>query len=313
MLVTRASDRCADRGCRACTVKARRNSRSALPRTVASVAVPDPNLAGMPRRRRSSTRPEHCWITTLDGNLILGWHARQHAQSDRRTLAMNTLGPQGSQAETVARLNALAAELTAHGWTASVREPRSKPPTLHAHNPEPGAAALSEHIYARPRIDGTWTYWWPWIEPIADTPADAAAVIVRVLRPAIDTIRSNQTGQRVERSAKGDAVSDRLKSTPGQPTAPSRDRANSNADLEVALREAERFLARSCAAVHSGRTLRMLANSATPLCRAVRLGQARLPRLSTRPQFGLGQDEVAHVAATDSLGCSHRYRRRCPR
>lgn len=55
--------------------------------------------------------------------------------------------------------------------------------SLYARNPEPGAAALSEHIFARPRADGTWTYCWPWAEPIANTPATAAAIIVRVLRP----------------------------------------------------------------------------------------------------------------------------------
>jgi len=57
-------------------------------------------------------------------------------------------------------------------------------PSLHARNPEPGAAALSEHIYAQPRADGTWVYWWPWAQPIAETPSRAAAAIVRVLRPA---------------------------------------------------------------------------------------------------------------------------------
>ncbi|MGO9080661.1 MAG: hypothetical protein ACLQDY_16715 [Streptosporangiaceae bacterium] len=40
------------------------------------------------------------------------------------------------------------------------------------------------HVYAQPREDGTWWYWWPWAEPIAPTPAAAATVIVRVLRPA---------------------------------------------------------------------------------------------------------------------------------
>jgi hypothetical protein len=82
------------------------------------------------------------------------------------------------------RLAALAAELAGHGWTASVRTPRGRLPRLHARNPEPGAAALSETIHARPRTDGTWAYWWPWAEQIAETPAKAAAVIVRALRPA---------------------------------------------------------------------------------------------------------------------------------
>lgn len=62
--------------------------------------------------------------------------------------------------------------------------PRGRIPSLHARNPESGAAALSEHIYAQPRADGTWMYWWPWAQPIADTPGTAAAVIIRVLRPA---------------------------------------------------------------------------------------------------------------------------------
>jgi anti-sigma regulatory factor (Ser/Thr protein kinase)/DNA-binding XRE family transcriptional regulator len=32
--------------------------------------VPDPNLAGMPRRSSSSTRPDRYWITTLDGTRL---------------------------------------------------------------------------------------------------------------------------------------------------------------------------------------------------------------------------------------------------
>ena len=89
-----------------------------------------------------------------------------------------------SSADTVARLDALATELTSHGWTASVMTPRGQIPRLYARNPEPGAAALSESIYAQPQADGTWSYWWPWAEPIAETAAAAAAIIVRVLRPA---------------------------------------------------------------------------------------------------------------------------------
>ncbi len=92
--------------------------------------------------------------------------------------------PSASPADAVARLDALAIALSAHGWTARVYAPRGRIPSLHARNPEPGATALSEHIYAQPHGDGTWTYWWPWAEPIADSPAHAAAIIVRVLRPA---------------------------------------------------------------------------------------------------------------------------------
>jgi hypothetical protein len=87
-------------------------------------------------------------------------------------------------AEAIVRLDALAAELAARGWTARVCAPPSRAPSLYARNPEPGAAALSEHIYARPRTDGTWAYWWPWAEPIAEAAAEAAAVIVHVLRPS---------------------------------------------------------------------------------------------------------------------------------
>jgi hypothetical protein len=87
-------------------------------------------------------------------------------------------------AETIARLEALASALAPHGWTTRLHAPRGQMPSLHARNPEPGAAALSEYIYAQPRADGTWTYWWPWAEPIAEAPASAAAVIVHALRPA---------------------------------------------------------------------------------------------------------------------------------
>lgn len=87
-------------------------------------------------------------------------------------------------ADVVARLDALATELAALGWSARLYAPPGRAPSLHARNPEPGAAALSEDIYAQPRADGTWVSWWPWAEPIAIEAADAAAIIVRVLRPA---------------------------------------------------------------------------------------------------------------------------------
>jgi hypothetical protein len=106
-------------------------------------------------------------FTTIDGRNVLTAH-----------------GPRASSADTIARLDALAAELTSHGWTASVMTPQGSTPRLYARNPEPGAAALSERIFARPRADGTWSYWWPWAEPIADTASAAAAIIVKVLRPA---------------------------------------------------------------------------------------------------------------------------------
>lgn len=81
-------------------------------------------------------------------------------------------------------LNELAEELSALGWTSHVRSLPRRPLGLRVSNPEPGAAALSEDIYALVRGDGRWEYCWPWAELIAVSPADAAAVIVRVLRPA---------------------------------------------------------------------------------------------------------------------------------
>ena len=96
---------------------------------------------------------------------------------------MTTQGTTADKAELVARLDALAAELAVLGWASSVREP-GRVPCLYARNPEPGAEALSEHVFAGRRRDGTWLFWWPWAEPIAESAGEAAAVIVRVLRPA---------------------------------------------------------------------------------------------------------------------------------
>ena len=81
-------------------------------------------------------------------------------------------------------LNVLGAELSALGWKCCSRTLPGRPLGLRASNPEPGAAALSEDIYARAGADGRWEYWWPWGERIAVSPADAAAVITHVLRPA---------------------------------------------------------------------------------------------------------------------------------
>jgi hypothetical protein len=48
-------------------------------------------------------------------------------------------------------------------------------------NPEPGARALAEFIYAAPKDDEFW-FWWAWAEPIATDTAEAAAAITRALR-----------------------------------------------------------------------------------------------------------------------------------
>jgi hypothetical protein len=86
-------------------------------------------------------------------------------------------------AEILARLESLAAALAVLGWPAGLDEPPGRLPSLHVRNPGPGAGALAEHIYAQPRRDGTWAYWWPWAQAIdAAGPAAAAGVIVRALR-----------------------------------------------------------------------------------------------------------------------------------
>jgi hypothetical protein len=125
--------------------------------------------------------------------------------------------------ETFTRLNALAAELGAHGWAATVQSRRGGPPTLHAQNPVREARALSEHIHARPDAGGTWAYWWPWAEVIAYEPADAAAIIVRALRPAGHTLVKTAG------------------TSPGQTTTPD----TGPAGMEAALRDAAQFLLRT--------------------------------------------------------------------
>jgi hypothetical protein len=50
-------------------------------------------------------------------------------------------------------------------------------------NTEPGASALSEHIYAAPRdASGGFWFWWSWAEPITRDTAWAAGAITRARR-----------------------------------------------------------------------------------------------------------------------------------
>jgi hypothetical protein len=93
-------------------------------------------------------------------------------------------GDRPGPGEAAARLEELAGELDARGWPAWVDTQPGRPPRLHARNPETGATALSEQIYAHPLADGTWTYWWSWAEPITPDPASTADAITRVLRTA---------------------------------------------------------------------------------------------------------------------------------
>lgn len=128
--------------------------------------------------------PGAAYEATTSRILVTDRHWQKFATDHLPGGRAGAASPGAGAADTIARLDALAAELGTHGWTARLHTPRGRPPRLHARNPEPGAAALSEHIYAQPRPDGTWMYWWPWAEPIAETAPDTAAIITRVLRPA---------------------------------------------------------------------------------------------------------------------------------
>jgi hypothetical protein len=83
----------------------------------------------------------------------------------------------------IAMLESLGAGLAAAGWTARLQVAASRPPFLYVQNPEPGAAALNERIYAGPKDDGLW-FWWSWGEPIAQGIPETAALIRRALRTA---------------------------------------------------------------------------------------------------------------------------------
>jgi hypothetical protein len=87
--------------------------------------------------------------------------------------------PSAGVPSTITRLDALAAELAGQGWAARLEAPPRRLPRLYVQNP--AAPALSEHVYAQRRRDGTWTYWWPWAQPIASAAAEAAAIIIAAL------------------------------------------------------------------------------------------------------------------------------------
>jgi hypothetical protein len=93
---------------------------------------------------------------------------------------INLSGPAVEVPGTIAQLDAMAAELSGHGWAAQLEAPPGRLPRLHVHSP--ATPALSERVYAQRRRDGTWTYWWSWAEPIASAPAEAAAIIIATLQ-----------------------------------------------------------------------------------------------------------------------------------
>ena len=83
----------------------------------------------------------------------------------------------------ITMLEALGTELDAAGWTTRLQVTPGRAPCLFVQNPEPGAAALNERIYAAPGDGGFW-FVWSWFEPIARETAQAAALIRRALRAA---------------------------------------------------------------------------------------------------------------------------------
>lgn len=90
--------------------------------------------------------------------------------------------------EAVTRLEELADELRRHGWTATLRTPANGAPSLYVQNPEAGARALADHVYAAPKEDGFF-YWWSWnepISPVARGAAEAAGTIMRALHSGPD-------------------------------------------------------------------------------------------------------------------------------
>ena len=83
----------------------------------------------------------------------------------------------------IARLDALAAEMIAHGWAAYITTPLGRPVRLFVQ--DPSDTAMCSYIVAAPDdATGEWWYWFGWAERIAPAavPATAAEAIVATLR-----------------------------------------------------------------------------------------------------------------------------------
>jgi hypothetical protein len=85
--------------------------------------------------------------------------------------------------QAIAHLEALSAEIDKHGWITRLTAETNRTPCLFVQNPEPGAAALNDHICAAPKAGGWWS-WWSWAEPIAQDATATATTICRTLRTA---------------------------------------------------------------------------------------------------------------------------------
>lgn len=85
--------------------------------------------------------------------------------------------------EQIARLDALAAEVIAHGWAAYITTPLGRPVRLFVQ--DPSDTAMCSYIVAVPDdATGDWWYWFGWAERItpAAMPVTAAETIIRTLR-----------------------------------------------------------------------------------------------------------------------------------
>jgi hypothetical protein len=85
----------------------------------------------------------------------------------------------------LSRLERLAGELSRRGLGVNLVAPHGRVPRLEVTHP----AGPAEDVYVGRCQDGTWWFWWPWAERIADAagPEAAAARIDQVLgKPGTD-------------------------------------------------------------------------------------------------------------------------------
>ena len=129
--------------------------------------------------------------------------------------------PRGAPAEKrLARLDALAAELKARGWTAYVTTPRGRPARLFVQNPRD--RGLCADVMAVAEGDtGDWWFWFGWAERIApaDAPDTAAVAIVTELQRFVDDHWERARGSRGHsgrRRAGRISLSATLRYCPGQ-------------------------------------------------------------------------------------------------
>jgi hypothetical protein len=90
----------------------------------------------------------------------------------------------------IASLDALAAEMSARGWTAQVTTTTSRLASLFVQDPR-DRAVCGDVLATRDDATGDWWYWFGWAERIAPvtTPATAADAIVRGLHRSGDFAR----------------------------------------------------------------------------------------------------------------------------